>query len=378
MMMKARVGPAPRGPVLRAGPPTACRPGLDNAGMNAPPPIPVQQARDAAGLDRCGLICGYHFVPGRSAAVLETAVEAEPLLGAPGPGFLWLHFNLGHAHALPWLHRHAPVSADFFDALADGSRSTRIERDGDALFAVVNDLTFDFSGDASELSTLWLHVSPSLVLSARRQPLRAVDRLRQAVRQGLVVDNSVALMDQLLRYQADELEAIVRRTTDRIDDIEDAVLAGRIRRHGTDLARLRRLLVRLQRMLSPEPAALARTLTQPPAWVTATALQQLHGTSEEFALVLRDVAALQDRTKLIQDEVANRTAEATGRSLFTLTMVTVMALPINLIAGLMGMNVGGVPLAGHGAGFWIMVGLIGLLTSMLGWWVVRRLGQDAD
>lgn len=341
-------------------------------------PLPLPQALDAAGLDRCGLICGYHFRPGQPVTVLDTAVQAEPLLGAPGEGFLWLHFNLGHAQALPWLQRHVAVGADFFDALAGGSRSTRIERDGDALFAVVNDLTFDFSGDAGDLATLWLHVSPRLVLSARRQPLRAVDRLRQAVRRGLPLDSSVALMDQLLRYQADELEDIVRRTTERIDEIEDAVLAGRIRRHGGDLARLRRLLVRLQRMLSPEPGALARTLTHPPPWVREAALQQLHGTSEDFALVLRDVAALQDRTKLIQDEVANRTAEATGRSLFTLTMVTVMALPINLIAGLMGMNVGGVPLAAHGSGFWIMVGLIGSLTSLLGWWVVRRLSRDTD
>jgi zinc transporter len=32
--------------------------------------------------------------------------------------------------------------------------------------------------------------------------------------------------------------------------------------------------------------------------------------------------------------------EQTNRSVFTLTMVTVLALPINLVAGLLGMNVG--------------------------------------
>jgi Mg2+ and Co2+ transporter CorA len=36
--------------------------------------------------------------------------------------------------------------------------------------------------------------------------------------------------------------------------------------------------------------------------------------------------------------------EQNNRSLFVLTTVTVLALPINIIAGLLGMNVGGIPL----------------------------------
>jgi len=55
-----------------------------------------------------------------------------------------------------------------------------------------------------------------------------------------------------------------------------------------------------------------------------------------------------------------------------LTMVTVLALPINMIAGLLGMNVGGVPLAEHPAGFWIIVAIIASFTVVAGWWAFRR------
>jgi len=106
--------------------------------------------------------------------------------------------------------------------------------------------------------------------------------------------------------------------------------------------------------------------------VSAHDLQQLHRASEEFALVLRDVAALQERIKLMQDEVATRVSEENNRSLFTLTMVTVLALPINLLAGLMGMNVGGIPLAENKHGFWLMLGLIGLLTGLIAWLAMGR------
>lgn len=327
------------------------------------------------GGDACGLICGWLFLPGQPPRALDDVASAQPHLGPGGPGFVWLHFNLSHAGALPWLQQHAQLNDDFYEALDQGSRSTRIERDGDALLAVINDVTFDFGFEASDLATLWVAVSPRLVVSARRQPLRSVDRLRTEVKRGTVLPSPVSLLDHLLRDQADELQRIVRRAADRVDDIEDALLAGQFR-HGAELARLRRVLVRLQRLLAPEPGALQRLLAHPPNWVSGEDVEQLHGASEEFALVLRDIAALQDRAKLMQDEAASHVAEANARSLFTLTMVTVLALPINLMAGLFGMNVGGIPLSGHAAGFWIMLGLIGALTALIGWLAVRRLHRD--
>jgi len=238
---------------------------------------------------------------------------------------------------------------------------------------VINDVAFDFGFDASDVATLWLHVEPGRVISARRHPLRAIDRLRTAVKNGEELVSSVALLDHLLRDQADELQRIVRRAADRLDDIEDEVLAGHHGRHSGELARLRRLMVRLQRLLAPEPSALQRTLSTPPRWVSEADLRSLHRANEEFALVLRDVAALQERIKLMQDESATRVQEENNRSLFMLTMVTVLALPINLVAGLMGMNVGGVPFGEHPHGFWWTLGLIATLTALVAWGVWSRL-----
>ena len=59
-------------------------------------------------------------------------------------------------------------------------------------------------------------------------------------------------------------------------------------------------------------------------------------------------------------------------TLFTLTLVTVLALPINIVAGLFGMNVGGIPLAEHPHGFWVLVGLIAAFTVLAGSWAFGR------
>ena len=105
-------------------------------------------------------------------------------------------------------------------------------------------------------------------------------------------------------------------------------------------------------------------------------MQELRHSTEEFSAVLADMTALQERIKLLQEEIAARVTEETNRSVYVLTMVTVLALPINMIAGLLGMNVGGVPLAEHAKGFWIVVAIIASFTAAAGWWAFRRGGDD--
>lgn len=338
------------------------------------PSLPLPAA-PPLGNDPQGLICGFTFAPEGAVQELTTlAAAAERLRSLPqGGGFTWLHLNLSHVGVVAWLEAHAGLPPSFFEALSDGSRSTRIERDGATLFAVINDVTFDFTFDASDIATLWVSVAADRVITARLHPLRAVDRLRTAVRRGERLGSSVALLDHLLDDQADELQRIARRTADRLDDIEDALLAGRQHeRHSAELARLRRLTVRLQRLLAPEPGALARTLSNPPRWLGEADLQRLLHASEEFSVVLRDVAALQERIKLMQDESATRVSEQNNRSLFTLTMVTVLALPINITTGFFGMNVGGIPFAEYRHGFATLVLLVVVFTAIAGWLAFRR------
>lgn len=330
------------------------------------------------GSDDAGLITGFEFTPGQAPRPVDSASAATRLqaLRAGGDGaFLWLHFDLAHAGTVRWLERHAGLSDGFYEALGSPVRSTRVERDGDSLVAVVNDVKFDFDFDPGDLATLWVSLDPHLVVTGRLQRLRSIDALRHHILQGQPLDTPMALLEHLLHEQCDVLTDIVRRITQRADDVEDRLLAGRAAAQRAALGSMRRLLVRLQRLMAPEPASLFRLLQHPPEWVPEHDVQVLREVNEEFLVVLSDMASLQERIKLLQEEVAAAVNEATGRSLFMLTVMTVLALPINIIAGLFGMNVGGIPLADNPHGFWTIALLLLVFAVAATWWVVRR-GED--
>ena len=335
-------------------------------------------AANSYGGDEAGLICGYLFdatAPEPVRAIDSAQAAAWLDISSPASSesaFLWLHFNLSHAQAERWLLRHARLSDTFYETLHEGLPSTRIERADDSLIAVINDVHFEFSFEPSDISTLWISVGPRLVVTARTKPLRSVDALRTAVKAGDAPRSSTELLEHLLRAQADVLVKIVRGVTSRIDRIEDELLAGRLDHKRARLGVLRRLLVRLQRLLAPEPAALFRLLQGPPAWMAEPDAQELRGSTEEFSVVLRDMQALQERIKLLQEEIAANVNEDNNRSLFVLTVVTVLALPINILAGLFGMNVGGIPLADHRHGFWIVVAIVASFTAVAAWTAFRK------
>jgi zinc transporter len=291
-------------------------------------------AAQSYGGDEAGLISGYLFDASapEPARAIDSAQAAAWLAEERGRectqddrSYVWLHFNLSHAHAERWLLRHANLSDTFYETLHEGLPSTRIERADDSLIAVINDVHFEFSFEPSDISTLWISVGPRLVVTARTKPLRSVDALRTAVKAGDAPRSSTELLEHLLRAQADVLVKIVRGVTSRIDRIEDELLAGRLDHKRARLGVLRRLLVRLQRLLAPEPAALFRLLQGPPAWMSEPDAQELRGSTEEFSVVLRDMQALQERIKLLQEEIAANVNEDNNRSLFVLTVVTVLA-----------------------------------------------------
>ena len=326
------------------------------------------------GSDKGGLVWGYRFEPGSPARLVDCDAAAQ-LLAEPAPGsrwFLWLHFSLSNAASERWLRQNLTLAEAFHESLHQAVGSTRLEQDGDSLLAVIHDVLFDFTFDASDVSTVSLCVEPRVLVSARPRPLRSLDRLRASVKAGTTFRSPAELLAHLLRDQANVLVEIVRQSTTRVDTIEDKLLGNRIAASRAELGSLRRVLVRLQRLLAPEPAALFRLLSRPPGWIGEEDLQDLRQAAEEFSTVVADSAALVERIKLLQEELGAQINEQNNRILFVLTVVTVLAVPFNLIAGLFGMNVGGIPLASAPHGFAVIIGMVAAFTALAAVLILRN------
>ena len=160
----------------------------------------------------------------------------------------------------------------------------------------------------------------------------------------------------------------------QLDDVEDAILAGDIAHQREQLGRIRRWCARLRRRFAPERADLARLLAASGAVSRDMDREALQASSEALGFAVEEVLEVYERAKLLQEELASRLAENTGRNLYVLSILTAVLLPMTLVTGIFGMNVAGLPGLTDGSAFWWTMVLIlasgGVTLALLFW---RRL-----
>jgi len=168
----------------------------------------------------------------------------------------------------------------------------------------------------------------------------------------------MALFERFVVCLAQNFADVIADLADEADDAEDQILTARYQDRGTKLGRMRRLLARLRRHLNANRAVLGTIGARLPDSHPPEERQRLRQASERLDTVAQDLELVQERARLLQEEIAGRVGEATNRNLFVLSIVTTSLLPITVITGAFGMNVGGIPWGDHAGGFWWVIGVL--------------------
>lgn len=311
-----------------------------------------------------GFIYGVLWPAGRSGKELDWEDLDVALLHPKA--VLWIHFNAANSHARHWITRCERLPEAHRAFLVDQDDRKRLETVGEGIAGVISDVHYRFDFDPDHIALLRFYLDEHCLITTRHQPLSATDDLRKAIREGLRVDSTGTLMVSLLECQADRLGSVAARLSREIGDMEDQILAERVHVPRAKLATLRRLAVRLHRHFAPEHRALQRLCGRPPAWFRDTDIGGLKDTTEALGEIVGDLDAIQERAKLLQEELAGRALEETNRNMVILSVVTAVFMPVTLITGIFGMNVAGLPGLEDGSAFWwVTLGMAGVALMAL-------------
>jgi zinc transporter len=311
---------------------------------------------ETAGADR-GLICGYQLQSQGPAR--EVSADGIVQAIAQTDKVTWLHFNLSDARARRWLLDAAFVPTALREVLQEHDENRRIEVTDGGLLLVISDFTYEDESDPSEVATLWCYADHHLLITARVHALKSSDELRLRMRTGITASSGIDLAAQLLDLRTARVKQLATSMIRQLDDVEDEVLAGNIKQQREQLGRARRLCARLRREFAPERADLGRVVHRHAHTLPESDRGVLESSVETLGFAIEEIAELYERAKLLQEELASRLAENTGRNLYVLSILTAVLLPMTLVTGFYGMNVVHLPGAGS-------IGLVTLLILASG------------
>jgi zinc transporter len=338
-------------------------------GQGAEPRVPVTLLAEGA---LPGLVLAFRMeADGRAQ---ELPVDRAVDLSAPPGGLVWLHFNLADKRACQWIASSAslpPPARALVVAVHDHQQLYATE---DCVYGVFSDLVRDLDRALEQTAYLNFAMTESLVVTGRRQSLQAVETMRAALASGRRVPNGAALIEGIVGEVATGIDRLLEGLARELDSIEDVLLIEAIADERRRLGRVRRTSVHLHRQLVGLRTLLSRfevsdeEITVKPALMLATVrlTQRLDGLDQE-------VVALQERARLLSEEIGARLSEENARNLNALAILTAIFLPATLVTGIFGMNTASLPFT-HTAGgsFWAFGLVVG--AAALAWWLLRRLG----
>jgi len=273
-------------------------------------------------------------------------------LGDEG-GTLWVDIRGEASHA-------AAVEALFRDvfgfhplAIDDALRETHVPKVDDwekYLYTVFHALDFDpkAADEGLHLHEVDLFLGPNYLVTYHTDPIAAIDKVRRFLEResgNRLKRGADHLLYLLLDQGVADYMTAIEQLDEAIDDAQDEVFAAPTRATLQKIFRIKRAALRMYRVIAPQREVLNRLARDHYDQIDAPDrvyfrdvydhLVRLHDITES----LRDLIAGALDTYL--SAIANRTNEV----MKTLTLVTVMFLPMSFLAGFFGMNFFGETLA---------------------------------
>jgi magnesium transporter len=287
---------------------------------------------------------GTMHVDWPSARILEAVRDRS--------GILWVDFEAakeaGTREVATWLRdvfqfHHLAVE----DALEE-THVPKVDDWGTYLYIVFRVPKVNAGSDTLELHELDVFLGPNYLVTFHVAPLEVLDTERASIARDprdRLRHGADHLLFRVLERAVDQSLAAIEELDDRVDEIQNEVIERPSNKVLRTIFRTKRSAIQLHKTLAPQREVLNRLARDPYQPIREEHrvyfrdlydhLVRIHDISES----LRDLIAGTLETYL--SVISNRTNEI----MKTLTVVSVMFLPMSFLAGFFGMNFFGEPLA---------------------------------
>lgn len=287
---------------------------------------------------------------------------------------LWLHWDRGHAQAQRWLRTTSGISAFSCDLLLEEATRPRVlTLENEQLLLFLRGVNLNPGAEPEDMVSARFFADGRRLVSLRLRPLHATDEMiaAWARHEGPKTPSEASLY--LAENMTEKLEAPLIQLAEQLDDLEERaeVDERHLPEHGT-LLQIRRRAAALRRFLIPQRDLFATLSRSRLSWFVEDDTDYWNELNNRLIRYLEELESIRERVALLLEAEQQRRSEHVGRTLYRLAIVTGLFLPLSFLAGLLGVNVGGMPGIESPYGF-LLACLLMALVLVVEWWWFRRL-----
>lgn len=263
-----------------------------------------------------------------------------------------------------------PLAVDDAFAL---QHQPKVEEFADLLFLIVRGI--DFNQETEFLRTLKLaaFLRTGELVTVHRAPLRSVERVFTNVCEGRVTVTGPEHLLYLLTNQIVELYLpLLDRMSEKMEALEDEVFEEPQEVQLESILDLRRELASLRRVMQPHRQIFSHLANAGSAHIDEHHQSYFRDVYDKVFRVTDSLDQLRDQLSSIRDTYLSLISHRTNEVMKTLTVISAILLPLTFLAGLYGMNFQWMPELQYRYGYFVLLGVMGVVGGGLFWWFRRR------
>jgi len=285
-----------------------------------------------------------------------------------GPArYRWWHFDLADPDLPEWSKTNLPLIPA--EALLQQETRPRCDTYEDGLILNLRGINLNEGQRTEDLVSIRMWVTDRVIVTVRVRRVFAIQDINKAAMAGFAPPTPAAfvtdLVTRLTARVQDEVAAVARRT-----EFFEAALEDNTASIPPELTQTRRRVIRLNRYLDPQRAALT-SLSKAPLFSTPDHLA-LRELANRTTMAVEELDAQRDRLSAVQDDHDLETARKQAANSFLLSVGAGIFLPISFLTGLFGVNVGGMPGIDDPRAFYLLCITMTVLSAILVL-IIRRL-----
>lgn len=279
-------------------------------------------------------------------------------LTLPTAGYLWIHMDAHDPATLAFLIDDPDIDTLATETLMAGDNRPRTIPHEDILLINLRGVNLNEGSDVVDMVGIRFYVSASRVISVARRPLKATEDITAQLKTQVAPQTTGGFMAWFALTLCERMGPTITDLTEQVDTLEDIGDTDIERLDRRSLADLRRTVIGLKRYLAPQRDALNTLTLQNLKWITERDRLQIRSAADQTTRITEELDTIRERCAVIRDQFTDQRAETMNRNMMLLSVVAAIFLPLGLISGMMGINVGGMPWVDNGHGFWYVSGMV--------------------
>jgi magnesium transporter len=310
--------------------------------------------------------------------ISDTSRQAPNVQITEWDGLTWVNIDRPSLAEMQYLQENYPFHDLELEDCLSLVQLPKLDESSEYIFLVLHFPIFDPKRRVTQPSQVAIFVGTDYVVTVHHGDLRPLVKLfedcqmSEDVRSRVMSATSGHLLYRILSGLVDYMFPIMTKVISNVEDIENRILDERAPSLARELSIQRRDITAFRRIIRPQIDVLEALEKRPLQFLRARLDVYFSDLADHTRRIWSELEENKEVVESLQDSHQIITSNRTNEIMRILTMIATIMLPLTVVTGLYGMNVG-LPLEGSRAAFGAVLGVMGVISvAMLAFFRSRR------